>query len=98
MKKEWKFVKHKKERRELNKKKKKSNPEHTRVYGCFLFSFSLFSKLGSFEVWTLEPLIVNLLELENLLEPLTRNVFNLKKKKGGCRAKLNVFILKKNER
>ena len=48
-KKEWKFVKHKKERRELNKKKK-SNPEHTRVYGCFLFSFSLFSKLGSFEV------------------------------------------------
>ena len=35
---------------------------------------------------------------ENLLEPLTVNVFNLKKKKGGCRAKLNVFNLKKNER
>ena len=48
MKKEWKFVKHKKERRELNKKK--SNPERTRIYGCFLFSFSLFSKLGTFEV------------------------------------------------
>ena len=48
-KKEWKFVKHKKERREL-KKKKKSNPECTRIYGCLLFSFSLFSKLGTFEV------------------------------------------------
>ena len=46
----------------------------------------------------LEPLIVNLLELENLLEPLTVNVFNLKKKKGGRKAKLNVFDLKKNER
>ena len=38
------------------------------------------------------------IELEKLLEPLTVNVFNLKKKKGGCRAKLNVFNLKKNER
>ena len=47
-KKEWKFVKHK--RKERVKQKKKSNPEHTRIYGCFLFSFSLFSKLGSFEV------------------------------------------------
>ena len=26
------------------------------------------------------------------------NVFNLKKKKEGCRVKLNVFDLKKNER
>ena len=38
------------------------------------------------------------IEPENLLEPLTVNVFNLKKKKGGCRGKLNVFNLKKNER
>ena len=38
------------------------------------------------------------IELEKLLEPLTVNVFNLKKKKGGCRAKLNVFKLMKNER
>ena len=38
------------------------------------------------------------IEPENLLEPVTVNVFNLKKKKGGCRAKLNVFNLKKNER
>ena len=28
----------------------------------------------------------------------TVNVFNLKKNKGGCRAKLNVFNLKKNKR
>ena len=34
----------------------------------------------------------------NLLEFLTVNIFNLKKKKGGYRAKLNVFNLKKNER
>ena len=38
------------------------------------------------------------IELENLLEPLTINVFNLKKNKGGCRAKLNVFNFNKNER
>ena len=38
------------------------------------------------------------IEPKNLLEPLIVNVFNLKKKKGGCRAKLNVFDLKKNER
>ena len=38
------------------------------------------------------------IEPEKLLEPLTVNVFNLKKKKGECRAKLNVFNLKKNER
>ena len=39
------------------------------------------------------------IEPENLLKPLTVNVFNLKKKKRGCRAKLNVFNLeKKNER
>ena len=38
------------------------------------------------------------IEPENLLEPLIINVFNLKKKKGGCRAKLNVFNLNKNER
>ena len=34
----------------------------------------------------------------NPLNSITVNVFNLKKKKGGCRAKLNVFNLKKNER
>ena len=38
------------------------------------------------------------IELEKLLEPQTVNVFNLKKKKGECRAYLNVFNLKKNER
>ena len=38
------------------------------------------------------------IEHENLLKHLTVNVFNLKKKKGGCRAKLNVCNLKKNER
>ena len=38
------------------------------------------------------------IELENLWEPLTVNVFTLKKNKGGCRARLNVFNLKKNER
>ena len=38
------------------------------------------------------------IELEKLLEPQTVNVFNLKKKKGECRANLNVFNLKKNER
>ena len=29
---------------------------------------------------------------------MTVNVFNLKKNKGGCKAKLNVFNLKKNEK
>ena len=38
------------------------------------------------------------IELEKLLEPLMINVFNLKKKEGGCRTKLSVFNLKKNER
>ena len=38
------------------------------------------------------------IEPEYLLKPLTINIFNLKKKKGGCRAKLNVFNLNKNER
>ena len=38
------------------------------------------------------------IEPENLLKPLTVNIFNLKKRKEGCRAKLNVFNLKKNER
>ena len=38
------------------------------------------------------------IELEKLLEPQTVNVFNFKKKKGECRANLNVFNLKKNER
>ena len=38
------------------------------------------------------------IEPEKLLKSLTVNVFNLKKKKGGCRAKLNIFNLKKNER
>ena len=38
------------------------------------------------------------IEPENLLKPLTINIFNLEKKKGGCRAKLNVFNLNKNER
>ena len=38
------------------------------------------------------------IEPENLLKSLTINIFNLKKKKGGCRAKLNVFNLNKNER
>ena len=37
------------------------------------------------------------IEPEKLLKPLIINVFNLKKKKGGCRAQLNVFNLKKNE-
>ena len=38
------------------------------------------------------------IEPENLLESLTVNVFNLKKKKGGCRVKLNVFNMKKKRR
>ena len=38
------------------------------------------------------------IEPKKLLEPLTVNVFNLKKNKGGCKAKLNAFNLKKNER
>ena len=38
------------------------------------------------------------IEPEYLLKPLTINIFNLEKKKGGCRAKLNVFNLNKNER
>ena len=38
------------------------------------------------------------IEPEKLLEPLIIYVFNLKKKKRGYRAKLNVFNLKKNER
>ena len=38
------------------------------------------------------------IEPKKLLEPLTINAFNLKKKKGGCRAKLNVFNLNTNER
>ena len=38
------------------------------------------------------------IEPEKLLEPLIVYVFNLKKKKGGCRVKLNVFNLKKNRR
>ena len=38
------------------------------------------------------------IEPEYLLKPLTINIFNLEKKKGGCRAKLNVFSMKKNER
>ena len=38
------------------------------------------------------------IEPEKLLKSLTVNVFNLKKKKGGCRAKLNIFNLKKNKR
>ena len=38
------------------------------------------------------------IESKNLLEPLIVNVFNLKKNKGGCRAKQNVFNLKKNEK
>ena len=38
------------------------------------------------------------IEPEKLLEPLIVNVFNLRKKKGGCRAKLNFFNLKKNKR
>lgn len=38
------------------------------------------------------------IEPEKLLKPLIINVFNLKKKKGGCTAKLNVFNLKKNGR
>ena len=37
------------------------------------------------------------IEPKNLLKPLTVNVFNLKKNKGGCRAKLNAFNLKKSE-
>ena len=45
-----------------------------------------------------KPYCLQKIESENLLEPLTVNVFNLKKKKGRCRAKLNVFNLKKNER
>ena len=38
------------------------------------------------------------IEPENLLKPLTVNIFNMKKKRRECRAKLNVFNLKKNER
>ena len=38
------------------------------------------------------------IEPENLLKPLTINIFNQKKKKGGCRAKPNIFNLNKNER
>ena len=38
------------------------------------------------------------IEPEKLLKSVTVNVFNLKKKKGGCRAKLNIFNLKKNKR
>ena len=38
------------------------------------------------------------IEPKNLLEPLIVNVFNIKKKKGGCRVKQNVFNLKKNEK
>ena len=38
------------------------------------------------------------IEPKKLLEPLIVNVFNLKKNKGGCKAKLNAFNLKKNER
>ena len=38
------------------------------------------------------------IEAKKLLEPLIVNVFNLKKNKGGYRAKLDVFNLKKNER
>ena len=38
------------------------------------------------------------IEPKNLLEPLIVNVFNLKKNKGGYRAKQNVFNLEKNER
>ena len=38
------------------------------------------------------------IEPKNLLKSLTINIFNLKKKKGGCIAKLNVFNLNKNER
>ena len=37
-------------------------------------------------------------EAQNALPKRTLNVFNLKKKEGGCKTKLNVFNLKKNKR